>query len=136
MVSIQRGTERPYYISGKGLRPEGVYVRQGASSVPATESAIRRMIRETDGDKYEDMRSLNQELTFEAAAAEFQSRNLVIGENQMKTLGIINIDGLYTNLGLLLSDQCLHTVKAAVFEGTTKTVFKDRCEFSGQAFFE
>ena len=26
-VSIQRGTERPYYIAKKGLRPEGVYVR-------------------------------------------------------------------------------------------------------------
>ena len=31
-VSIQRGTERPYYIAKKGLRPEGVYVRQGYSS--------------------------------------------------------------------------------------------------------
>lgn len=26
-VSIQRGTERPYYIAKKGLRPEVVYVR-------------------------------------------------------------------------------------------------------------
>ena len=28
-VDIQRGTDRPYYIAKKGLRPEGVYVRQG-----------------------------------------------------------------------------------------------------------
>lgn len=27
-IDIQRGTERPYYIAKKGLRPEGVYVRQ------------------------------------------------------------------------------------------------------------
>ena len=27
-IEIQRGTERPYYIAKKGLRPEGVYVRQ------------------------------------------------------------------------------------------------------------
>lgn len=52
-VSIQRGTERPYYIAKKGLRPEGVYVRQGYSSVPATDSAIRQMIKETDGDHFE-----------------------------------------------------------------------------------
>ena len=32
-VDIQQGTERPYYIAKKGLRPEGVYVRQGYSSV-------------------------------------------------------------------------------------------------------
>ncbi|MEE0637656.1 MAG: hypothetical protein UCH99_11050, partial [Adlercreutzia sp.] len=38
---------------------------------------------------------------------------------------------LYTNLGLLLSDQCPHTVKAAVFEGADQSVFKDRREFSG-----
>lgn len=35
-VDIQRGTQRPYYIAKKGLRSEGVYVRQGYSSVPAT----------------------------------------------------------------------------------------------------
>lgn len=66
-VDIQRGTQRPYYIARKGLRSEGVYVRQGYSSVPATDTIIRRMIKETDGDRFEAMRCLNQELTFEAA---------------------------------------------------------------------
>ena len=32
-VSIQRGTERPYYIAKKGLRPEGVAVLLFCSSV-------------------------------------------------------------------------------------------------------
>lgn len=108
-ASVQRGTERPYYLSGKGLRPEGVYVRQGASSVPASKAAIRRMIIETDGDNYEDMRSLTQELTFESAKAEFEERGIALGIPQMRTLGLINPDGLYTNLALLLSEQCLHS---------------------------
>lgn len=43
-------------------------------------------------------------------------------------------DGVYTNLGLLLSDQCVHTIKAAVFQGTTQNEFKDRREFSGSLF--
>ena len=59
-IDIQQGTERPYYIAKKGLRPEGVYVRQGYSSVPATNTMIRRMIKETDGDHFEEMRSLEQ----------------------------------------------------------------------------
>ena len=50
VVDIQRGTDRPYYIAKKGMRPEGVYVRQGYSSVPATDAAIRRMIKETDAE--------------------------------------------------------------------------------------
>ena len=27
VVTVQRGTSRPYYLHGKGVRPEGVYVR-------------------------------------------------------------------------------------------------------------
>ena len=133
-IDVQQGTERPYYIAKKGLRPEGVFVRQGYSSVPATNTAIRRMIKETDGDHFEDMRSLEQELTFEAARKEFSERNIPFGEPQMKTLGIMTHDGVYTNLGLLLSDQCVHTIKVAAFEGTTQQEFKDRKEFSGSLF--
>ena len=72
IIDIQRGTESPSYIAKKGLRPEGVYVRQGYSSVPATDTAIRKMIKETDGDHFEDMRSLDQELTFCETKKEFQ----------------------------------------------------------------
>ncbi len=130
-VTVQKGTECPYYLQNKGLRPEGVFVRQGASSVPATESSIRRMIMETDGDSYEKMRSLNQELTFDAAIEEFKVRGIPFGGNHLKTLHLVNEDGIYTNLGLLLSDQCTHIIKAAVFEGKEKAVFKDRREFTG-----
>lgn len=130
-VNIQRGTNRPYYLAKKGLRPEGIYVRQGYSSVPATDTAIRQMIKETDGDSFENMRSINQALTFEATKKEFEKRNVAFGQPQMQTLKIVSADGIYTNLGLLLSEQCLHTIKAAVFEGINQNVFKDRREFSG-----
>lgn len=59
VLTLQRGTARPYYLSGKGIRPEGVYVHQGAASVPASETAILNMIKETSGDRYEDARSLH-----------------------------------------------------------------------------
>ena len=130
-VEIQRGTNRPYYLAKKGLRPEGVYVRQGTSSVPATDAAIRRMIKETDGDRFEMMRSLEQELTFSDTEKEFAKRNLEFEQPQKQTLKLYNGDGIYTNLAYLLSDQCAHTVKVAVFQGTDQSIFKDRREFSG-----
>lgn len=131
MIEVQRGTDRPYYLAKKGMRPEGVYVRQGYSSVPATATAIRQMIKETDGERFEIMRSLNQSLMFHAAEKEFKLRNVEFGTQQMRTLKLIDSDGLYSNLALLLSDQCSHTIKVAVFQGTDQTVFKDRREFSG-----
>ena len=131
VITVQRGTARPYYIAGKGIRPEGVYVRQGASTVPATESAILAMIKETSGDSYESARSLQQNLTFEKTSAFFAKRDVAFGDAQMRTLHFIGSDDNYTNLALLLSDQCVHTTKLAVFEGSEKTVFKDRKELTG-----
>lgn len=131
VLTMQRGTARPYYLHGKGVRPEGVYVRQGASSVPASETAILNMIKETSGDRYEDGRSINQQLTFDKTAAYFKKKNIEFGENQKRTLNIISKDGTYSNLGMLLSDQCVHTIKMAVFDGSKKSVFRDRRELTG-----
>lgn len=130
-VEIQRGTEKPYYIAKKGLRPEGVYVRQGFSAVPATDTMIRRMIKDTDGDQFESMRSLEQELSFHAAEQEFSIRGVPFGVKQMQTLKLLNADGIYTNLALLLSDQCMHTIKIASFQGEDQSIFRDRHEFTG-----
>ena len=133
-ITVNKGSMSPYYIASKGIRPEGVYVRHGTASVPATETAIVSMIKETTGDTYEETRSLNQNLTFVQAEQEFINAGLPFAEAQKRSLGVIGRDDCYTNLGLLLSDQCEHKIKFAVFEGKEKEVFKDRHEFSGSLF--
>jgi len=130
-VTVQEGTNKPYYLADKGIRPAGVYVRQGASSVQASFEQVRQMIKLTDGDKFETARSLSQDLTFKDLSDEFERKGMELGENQKRTLGIIGTDALYTNLGLLLSDQCTYTTKFAVFKGTTKVEFKTRKEIGG-----
>jgi ATP-dependent DNA helicase RecG len=130
-VRVHKGTARPYYLAGKGIRPEGVYLRQGAATVPASESVIVQMIKETDGEKYEAARSLNQDLTFTETAHFFEQKGVAFGINQQKSLHFKNTEGIFTNLGLLFSDQAVHTVKLAVFEGLEKDIFRDRQEFSG-----
>lgn len=134
VLTIQRGVARPYYLANKGIRPAGVYVRQGASSVPASETAILQMIKESSGDVYEEARSLNQNLTFKEAEAYFAKKHMQFGDAQKRTLQLISADGTYSNLGMLLSDQCISIIKLAVFEGSKKTVFHDRKELSGSLF--
>ena len=133
-VTIQKGTDRPYYLGSKGLKPSGVYVRNGTSSDPATDTAIRRMIKETDGDSFESMRSLEQNLSFEAAEKQFEKQNIPFDAAKMQTLGMISADGIYSNVALLLSDQCPSTIKAATFSGEDKGTFQDRREFDGSLF--
>ena len=130
-IEVSVGTNKPYYLSDKGLKPSGVYVRKGSSSQPVSDEAIRELIIQTSGKTYESGRSINQELSFVSFTEKMKERNLEIGDSQFRTLHLIGEDGLYTNLALLLSDQCEHTLKLAVFQGTDKAVFRDRKEFSG-----
>lgn len=134
-ITVSEGSNKPYYLKGKGLKPSGVYVRQGISSVPASPEQIRQMIKESDGDMFEEMRSIEQNLSFEAAANAFKKYGMPFGTEKYRVLGITQKnDELFTNLALIISDQCAHTTKVAVFGDDTNTVFKDNKEFGGSVF--
>lgn len=89
-------------------------------------------------EEFEQMCSLEQDLTFLSAKTEFDAAKTEFDESNIpfkeKNLGIQNQDGIYTNLGLLLSDQCKHTIKVAVFNGEKQSEFQDRNEFAGSLF--
>lgn len=134
-ITVSEGTNKPYYLKGKGLKPSGVFVRQGTSSVPASLEQIRQMIKESDGDTFEENRSLEQELTFEAAEKAFKFYGVEFGREKYRALGMTQKkDGIYTNLAWILSDQCMHTTKIAVFSDEACTVFRDSREFGGSVF--
>ncbi len=132
--AVERGHAVPYCFKEYGLTPKGVYVRVGSESVPASNEHIKQLIRENDGEKFVDALSLNQDLTFEYATQLFEEKEVAFGESQKKTLGVIRTDGRYSNLALLISDQCPYSIKSAIFAGTTKEIFKDRKEFTGSIF--
>lgn len=130
-IAVSAGVNLPYYIREKGLKPSGVYVRKGSSSQPASDEAIRQMIVKNTGKSFEECRSLQQNLTFEALQKALRKRKIEFGPAQMQTLKLVGEDGLYTNLALILSDQCPFSTKTAIFQGNEKIVFRDRAEFHG-----
>lgn len=134
-IEVGEGSCKPYYLKSKGMKPTGVYVRQGASSVQAFPDQIRRMIKDSDGDIFEEMRSVSQELSFEEAGRTFGRYKVDFSEEKYISLGLRNIhDDQYTNLAMILSDQCQHTTKIAVFGDEDNIVFKDAKEFRGSIF--
>lgn len=132
-IEVAEGSYKPYYLKSKGMKPTGVYVRQGTSSVQASPEQIRQMIKESDGDTYEDTRSLEQNLSFHAAEIAFDRYGVEFSAQKYRVLGITQND-IYTNLALLLSDQCHHTTKIAVFKDEFCTEFRDSKEFGGSVF--
>ena len=134
-ITVGEGINKPYFLKRHGIKPTGVYVRQGTVTAPATWDQIRNAIKLTDGDSYESKRSLLQDLTFDSAKTEFKNKHGVFEQDKFRALGLISsVDSLYTNLALILSDQCTHSVKIAVFDDASNTVFKDRQEFKGSIF--
>lgn len=93
------------------------------------------MIKESDGDSFESMRSMEQNLTFESAKKAFSRYGVPFSEAKYRVLGMtLSTDGLYSNLAEILSDQCCHTTKVAVFADAANTEFRDSKEFGGSVF--
>jgi ATP-dependent DNA helicase RecG len=131
-IEIGEGSYKPYYLKSKGMKPSGVYIRQGSSSVQASPEQIRQMVKNADGDVFVELRSLEQELTFDFCAKTFEKNNVEFSQDKFNILGIrSHAQQLYTNLGWLLSDQCAHSVKVAVFADEQNTIFRARKEFTG-----
>ena len=83
------------------------------------------MIKDTDGDCFEDMRSLEQNLTFQVAAEEFAKRSVLFDASKMQTLGLVSPDGIYSNVAMLLSDQCFRNQTRATVRGLYRTDTRD-----------
>ncbi len=134
-IAVGEGTYKPYYLKSKGLKPSGVFVRQGTSSVQASPEQIRQMIKDSDGDVFEEMRSMDQNLTFENAEKAFKKYGVEFSKEKYRVLSITDpSDSMFTNLAHVISDQCLHTIKIAVFGNDANTQFRDSKEFGGSIF--
>ena len=133
-ITVEQGSSIPYCFSKYGLIPHGVYVRIGSSTVMATREHIRQMIKDNGIGQFINELSIEQNLTFEYTENIFNSKDVKFKQEQKQSLGLTRNDGRYTNLALILSDQCPYTTKAAIFEGKNKEMFKDRKEFTGSIF--
>lgn len=131
IVKVSEAPNKPYYLSDKGLKSSGVYLRHGNTSVQASEEVIKKMLIESNSNSFENNVSSIQDLHFEYLKNIFKNHNIEINDNKFKTLSIVNLNNRYTNLGLLLSDECPYSIKCAIFDGNSKIEFKDRKEFTG-----
>jgi ATP-dependent DNA helicase RecG len=130
-IKVGKGINKPYYIVAKGLKPSGVYIRSGVTSIPSSETAIRKMIVEHNVYLFESELTMQPDITFEYASKYFLKKSINFNQENQQTLGLITKDGCYTNLGLILSDQSPYVVKIAVYQDETSLQFKTRKEFQG-----
>lgn len=131
ILEVADAPNKPYYLADKGLKSSGVYLRSGNTSVPVSDEVIKKLIIDSQNIPFENMISKYQDLHFEYLTLSLKNKNINLNDTILKTLNIINLDNKYTNLGLLLSDECPYSIKCAIFDGINDMKFKDRKEFTG-----
>lgn len=104
-IDVIEGNNKPYYLKDKGPKPSGVYKRVGTSIRKCNEDEILKMIMDSKAYDYESDISENQDLTFRFLNKFCDEHDISLTDKQMVTLGLRKTSGLYTNLGLLLSDE-------------------------------
>lgn len=113
-ISVAPGTDRPYGFRGRRYT-NGAYIRDGASSVLATEEEIRRMICESDPVPWESRLSRQSALTFDQASEVFRKNNVAFSPQHYLALHLTNARGDALNLGELLSDQNTAQITFGIF---------------------
>lgn len=93
------------------------------------------MILDSDGTAFELRRASTQELTFVSARRAFEENGVAFGCEKFRTLRLVDASGYYTNLALILSDQCPFSVKCAVIDDEgSEHAFQARQECVGSVF--
>ena len=130
IINVSKGVNI-YSLKDKGII-KGTYIRNGSCSMSATEETVKQMIIKNSNITFETSVANNQNLTFNYIREAFMGINIDINnKNIMKSLFMVDNNGNYTNLALLLSDQNPYTVKVATYQSVNKTNFLDRKEFGG-----
>lgn len=124
VMNICEGDSKPYYLTEKGPKPSGTYIRVGRSKRPANDDEILAMIRESSGWLWEKEVSKNQSHHFSYLSIYFKGQDIPFDESKYLTLGFVNKDGKSTNLALLFSDENPIEVKFAKYDKNVDFLFK------------
>lgn len=107
-VIVAPGSERPYGFRGKLLADGGVFIRLGGQTVKASLEEVFRIIQRGDPRMWESRPSRETALSFDVASQIFERCHVRFDEACWLGYGLRNAQRQWTNLALLLSDQCPH----------------------------
>lgn len=132
-VEVTPGTGAPYWLEEFGLTREGVLLRKDGATVCATQDEIRQMLAKSAlDDRYESRRALRQDLAFTQAAELFDRQDVKLDRAQLRSLGLTDPAGAYSNLAYLISDQCAATIRVVTLDEEARP--RERVDLEGSIF--
>jgi len=119
-VIVSSGAEKPYYISRKGMSPNGCYIRVGTSTQPMTTTMIDELYSKRAHVTLRSIPSPRQDLKFAQLKIYYQEHGLALNDQFASTLELLTSEGKYNYLAYLLSDENGVSIQVAKYSGTDK----------------
>ncbi len=116
-VMVGRGTSKPY--SRIGAPPPT------AEAKPAAVPIVPML------GCFSEAAPCNAQLSFSSLALAMESSEIPADEQNLISLGITNADGRFTQLALLLSEQCPYNLRLTLYDGCDKSSIKYSGTISG-----
>lgn len=122
------GSEVPYSCDGR------YFIRNVSSDEQVEPQLLRRMFEFGDSDLITNLKSYNQDLTFNQFLEYNKIKGLHITNNNsfLKNKVLFTRDGTYNLMAFILSDQSNVSIKVVKFNGVDKTSFSERTEYGNQ----
>ena len=125
-LKVQPGKSKPYYFKGKAYR------RNDTSTIEVDRLELSRLLLEGSNKTFEELPSERQDLRFDILGKAMTNRLALdsFSNDALKTLGLLDTDGLYNNAAALLADENnFHGVDVAVF-GESINIIRQRNTFN------
>ena len=126
VLKVSKGTEAPYYLRKFGPNSRGVFVRDAGRSQTTDDYRIREMFFESMYGHWEDSPCHIDNLEFTDLRNYLRLRGMRLDEKELRT-----DSGIYTNLALLLSDECPYSIKIRELSDTAGIDILSRTEVTG-----
>lgn len=120
-VSLSSGSEKPYFITSKGMSIRGCFLRVGTAAEPMEQRMIDDLFSKRTRNSLRKIRSNKQDLTFEQLKIYFQEQGLTLNEHFAATLEFLTEDGTYNYVAYLMADNNSTSIKVARYSGLDRS---------------
>lgn len=131
ILEVKEGNNKPYLYKGKA------YKRNDTSTIEVDNTELRRLILESQNMNFEDLKSNNQNLTFDYLKIQFKEiLDIELDTNVLKTLELLTNKNEYINASNILSDQSSFPGIDIVKFGENINIIRDRMILSNQSILK
>ena len=120
-VSLSSGSEKPYFITSKGMSIRGCFLRVGTAAEPMEQRMIDDLFSKRTRNSLRKIRSNKQDLTFEQLKIYFQEQGLTLNEHFATTLEFLTEDGTFNYVAYLMADNNSTSIKVARYSGLDRS---------------